>query len=72
VIPGPAWPHHVANDSSWFGRWRLAANAERLQDRPRLQRKRSYSASTASICRQAMTESMAHRRHTLEHLASAT
>jgi phenylpropionate dioxygenase-like ring-hydroxylating dioxygenase large terminal subunit len=73
AIPGASMGRAtLPNDSGWYGRWRLAANASNdyLIDRD-LQRTRSYSGIEGiHLQDQAMTESMGGIvDHTLEHLA---
>jgi phenylpropionate dioxygenase-like ring-hydroxylating dioxygenase large terminal subunit len=72
-IPGASMGRTtLPNDTGWYGRWRLAANASNdyLIDRA-LQRSGSYSGIEGiHLQDQAMTESMgAIVDHTLEHLA---
>ena len=69
----PAWAAQtLPNDTGWYGRWRLAANASNdyMIDRG-LQRTGSYSGIDGiHLQDQAMTESMGSIvDHTLEHLA---
>jgi phthalate 4,5-dioxygenase oxygenase subunit len=73
VIPGAGMGRQtLPNDTGWYGRWRLAANASNdyMIDRE-LQRTGSYSGIDGiHLQDQAMTESMGPIvDHTLEHLA---
>jgi phthalate 4,5-dioxygenase oxygenase subunit len=73
TIPGAAMGRTtMPNDTGWYGRWRLAANAanDYMIDRS-LQRTASYSGIDGiHLQDQAMTESMGPIvDHTLEHLA---